>query len=209
MSCVSIDPFEFLKQATIASSLDYTTVRQGAADIDHSMVLVVLLVLNSTDGPGNYDNHEQNGGRLFSVSKMVLEALMYPEAVDDWAEQVRGATAIAAALLQPTTDSDEERDNADTDARTGAVDADADADAAVPALPFPGLVRTAMPAGSLAQAYCEVAYGPSGKVRMVALISVPRVCQRDDLPPFLAFLPQSHMQFSSSMTVRSSPSITL
>jgi hypothetical protein len=207
MSCVSIDPFEFLKQATIASLPDHTTVRKGAAVIDHSMVLVVVLVLNSTDGPGNYDNHEQNGGRLFSVSKMVLEALMYPEAVDDWAEQVRGATAIAAALLQPTTDSDGERDNADTDARIGAVDADEDA--AVPALPFPGLVRTAMPAGSLAQAYCKVAYGPSGKVRIVALISVPRVCQRDDLPPFLAFLPPSHMQFSSSMTVRSSPSITL
>lgn len=41
-----------------------------------------------TDGPGNYDNHEQNGGRLFSVSKFVLEAVVYPEAADDWAEQV-------------------------------------------------------------------------------------------------------------------------
>ena len=94
-----------------------------------------------TDGPGNYNNHEQNGGRLFSVSKMVLESILYPQAVDDWAEQVRGATAIAAALLQPTV-----------------------RDKTAP-LPFPQLVRTPMPPNSLAQAYCKVAYGPSGKVR--------------------------------------------
>ena len=34
-----------------------------------------------TDGPGSYDNHEQNGGRLFSTSKLVLEAGLYPERV--------------------------------------------------------------------------------------------------------------------------------
>ena len=92
------------------------------------------------DGPGNYNNHEQNGGRLFSVSKMVLESTLYPQAVGDWADQVRGAAGIAAALLQPVG-LDEE-----------------------PSLPFPQLVRTPMPQGSLAQAYCKVAYGPSGKV---------------------------------------------
>ena len=111
----------------------------------------------------------------------------------------RSSRTHLSRTYQPTTDSGEERDDADADARTGAVDAaadeyaDADADAAVPALPFPGLVRTAMPAGSLAQAYCEVAYGPSGKVRMMALISVPRVCQRDNLPfPRLSVSSISH-----------------
>ena len=91
-----------------------------------------------TDGPGNFDNHEQNGGRLFSVSKFVLEAVMYAEAADDWAEQVTGATAIAESLLRPQSN-------------------------ATAPLPFPGLVRTPMPPGSLAQAYCVVAYGPGGK----------------------------------------------
>eukprot|EP00935_MAST-01C_sp_MAST-1C-sp1_P001214 g1214.t1 len=87
-----------------------------------------------TDGPGNYGNHEQNGGRLFSVSKFVFEAMVYPEAVSDWAEQVRGSTAIASALLQPNQTA---------------------------RLPFPALVRKPMPPGSLAQGYCKVAYGAS------------------------------------------------
>ena len=72
---------------------------------------------------------------------MVLESTLYPQAVDDWAEQVLGAAAIATALLQPVG----------LDAK--------------PSLPFPELVRTPMPPGSLAQAYCKVAYGSSGKVR--------------------------------------------
>jgi hypothetical protein len=94
------------------------------------------------DGPGNFGNHEQNGGRLFSVSKMILEATMYPEAVDDWAQQVRGSTAIASALLQ--------------------LEASHQTNTTPPVLPYPGLVRTTMPPGSLAQAYCKVAYGPQG-----------------------------------------------
>jgi hypothetical protein len=52
-----------------------------------------------SDGPGNFNKHEQNGGRLFSVSKLILEATLYPEAAMDWAEQVRGSTAIAVALM--------------------------------------------------------------------------------------------------------------
>lgn len=100
-----------------------------------------------TDGPGNYNNHEQNGGRLFSVSKMVLESTLYPQAVDDWAEQVRGATAIAEALLQ----------HVEWNVK--------------PSLPFAQLVRTPMPQGSLAQAYCTKAYGPSGKVcRCISMV---------------------------------------
>jgi hypothetical protein len=91
-----------------------------------------------TDGPGNFNNHEQNGGRLFSVSKMVLEAVLYPEAAVDWAEQVRGSTAIAAALLGgPVTPG---------------------GNCSAP-LPHPSLVRTSMAADSLAHKYCEVAYG--------------------------------------------------
>ncbi len=43
------------------------------------------------DGPGNFDNHEQNGGRLFSVSKLVLEAVIYAT--------VMFLTADAAARL--------------------------------------------------------------------------------------------------------------
>jgi hypothetical protein len=96
------------------------------------------------DGPGNYGNHEQNGGRLFSVSKMVYEATMYPEAVDDWADQVRGSSAIAHALLQAS----------DSGNCTGLAPA---------TLPYPSLVRKPMVAGSMAQAYCKVAYGPTGR----------------------------------------------
>eukprot|EP01052_Picozoa_sp_SAG31_P026301 SAG31_NODE_2374_length_5842_cov_18.784433_1_plen_1112_part_00 len=91
-----------------------------------------------TDGPGNFNNHEQNGGRLFSVSKLVLEAVVYPEAAVDWAEQVRGATAIAKTLLDR--------------AATSAANCSSQ-------LPFPNLVRTPMPADSLAHEYCESAYG--------------------------------------------------
>jgi hypothetical protein len=93
---------------------------------------------NRTDGPGNYNNHEQNGGRLFSVSKLVLEAVLYPEAASDWAEQVQGATAIATALLQGPPTSGGHCSGA---------------------LPSPNLVRTPMANNSLAHKYCEVAYG--------------------------------------------------
>ena len=93
---------------------------------------------NRTDGPGNYNMAEQNGGRLFSVSKMILEATLYPEAAADWVEQVRGSTAIAATLLQgPKTPGG----NCSS------------------ALPLPDLVRTPMERNSLAHKYCEVAYG--------------------------------------------------
>jgi hypothetical protein len=79
---------------------------------------------------------------------MVLESTLYPQAVDDWAEQVRGAAGIAMALLQPVG----------SDAK--------------PSLPFPQLVRTPMPLGGLAQAYCKVAYGPSGKVRAAIVLTI-------------------------------------
>jgi hypothetical protein len=88
-----------------------------------------------SDGPGNFNKHEQNGGRLFSVSKLILEATLYPEAAMDWAEQVRGSTAIAVALMH------------------GAATRNCSA------LPYPTLVRTPMATASLAHGYCEVAYG--------------------------------------------------
>merc|ERR1712232_1189211 len=90
-----------------------------------------------SDGPGNFGNHEQNGGRLFSVSKLVFEAVVYPEAADDWAEQVRGSGAIAVALMQGPNSSGK---------------------CSLP-LPFPSLVRKMIPVRSLAQAYCRAAYG--------------------------------------------------
>lgn len=93
-----------------------------------------------TDGPGNYGNHEQNGGRLFSVSKLIFEATLYPEAADDWAEQVQGSSAIATVLMQGPNKS---------------------GNCSSP-LPFPSLVREAMQVGSLAQVYCRVAYGAQG-----------------------------------------------
>ena len=55
-------------------------------------------------------------------------------------EQVAGATAIAEVLLQPP----------------GAADSNP------PPLPSPDLVRTLIPPDSLAQAYYQVGYGPSG-----------------------------------------------
>ena len=97
-----------------------------------------------TDGPGNFGNNGQNGGRLFSTSKQILEAVLYPEAAEDWVELVRGSTAIAA-VLQGT-----KGDNV--------------------TLPYPNLANPDLPSGSLAHAYCEVAYG---------CIRTPGTCSKD------------------------------
>ena len=109
-----------------------------------------------TDGPGNFGNHEQNGGRLFSVSKMVFEACLYPEAAEDWSEQVRGLGAIASTLLNSSTGPH----NSAAQGLWGTTqNVSFHGWHEVNPLPFANLTRTPMPGQTLAHAYCEVAYG--------------------------------------------------
>lgn len=50
------------------------------------------------DGPGNYGNSEQNGGRLWSTSTTIFQATLYPEAADDWKRLVSGTDNLASQL---------------------------------------------------------------------------------------------------------------